>query len=51
MAGVRPAVEPHDGVEIAHEQVDELALALVSPLKADDADIGGLVHARLDSSI
>ena len=34
--GVRPAVVAADDVGVLREQVDDLALALVAPLRADD---------------
>jgi hypothetical protein len=43
MAGVRAALVPADEVRVAGEQVDDLALAFVAPLRADD-DGGG--HRR-----
>ena len=36
VAGTGPAVVAADDVRVAGEQVDDLALALVSPLRADD---------------
>ena len=39
MAGVVTALEPDDGVGAAGEPVDDLALALVAPLRADDGDV------------
>src|SRR5581483_7151509 len=36
VAGVRPAVVAADEVGVARQQVDDLALALVPPLRADD---------------
>ena len=38
VAGVVAALEAHDGVGVLGEQVDDLALALVAPLGADDHD-------------
>src|SRR5439155_27347854 len=43
VAGVRPAVVAADEVAGLREQVDDLALALVSPLRADDHGRG---HGR-----
>ena len=36
MTGVRPALVPADDVGVLGEQVDDLALAFVTPLRADD---------------
>ena len=36
VAGVVPALEPHDRRGALGQQVDDLALALVTPLGADD---------------
>ena len=42
MAGIMPALEPHDQVGAAGQPVDDLALALVAPLRADDGDVAQL---------
>ena len=39
--GVGPAVVAGDGVELRGEHVDDLALALVAPLQADDGGVAG----------
>jgi hypothetical protein len=39
MAGVVPALEPHDHVGPVRQPVDDLALALVAPLGADHRDV------------
>ena len=36
VAGVRPALVAADEVRVLREQVDDLALAFVAPLRADD---------------
>ena len=40
VAGVMPALEPHDHVGTLGEPVDDLALAFVAPLRADDCYVG-----------
>jgi hypothetical protein len=37
MPGVPAAVVSHHDVEVLGQQIDDLALALVSPVQADDA--------------
>jgi len=44
MAGVVPALKPHDDVRLGGEQIDDLSLALVAPLKTDDDDALNLVR-------
>ena len=39
MAGIVPALEAHDDVGPVGEPIDDLALALVTPLGADDGDV------------
>jgi hypothetical protein len=39
VAGVVPALEPHHALGVIGQPVDELALALVAPLGADDHDV------------
>jgi hypothetical protein len=39
MPGIGPAGEADDDVEVLGEQIDDLALALVAPLKAADTGI------------
>ena len=39
VAGIVAALEAHDHVGAAGEPVDDLALALVAPLRADDGDV------------
>src|SRR5690606_37113658 len=40
VAGIVPALETHDDVCPLRKPVDDLSLALVTPLRADDHDIG-----------
>src|SRR6185369_9245339 len=46
VAGVMPALEAHDDVGLLGEPVDDLALALVAPLRPDDHHVG---HYALSS--
>jgi hypothetical protein len=41
MAGIGPAVVSDDVVVIVGEEIDEFALAFVSPLEADDGGMSG----------
>ncbi len=38
MTGVVAALKPHDGLRLPGQQIDNLSLALVTPLGADDDD-------------
>jgi hypothetical protein len=42
MAGIGPAVVSDDVVVIVREEIDEFALAFVSPLEADDGGMSGV---------
>ena len=44
MSGVVPALEADDGGDALRQEVDDLALALVAPLRADDDQVPG--HGR-----
>ena len=46
MAGVMPALEANDGVETGTNQVDDLALTFVAPLKTDDDGVRHLPALR-----
>jgi hypothetical protein len=39
MAGVVAALKAHDDVRVVGEEIDDLALAFVTPLRPDDNDI------------
>jgi hypothetical protein len=39
MAGVMAALEPHDHIGAARQPIDDLSLAFVTPLGADDGDV------------
>ena len=38
VAGIVPALETHHGIGVVGEQIDDLALALVAPLGAENHD-------------
>ena len=40
MAGVVPALAAHDDVRVRREHVDDLALAFIAPLRADQNGVG-----------
>ncbi|MNC87362.1 hypothetical protein D3C83_30830 [compost metagenome] len=46
VAGVVPALEAHHALRAVGEPVDDLALALVAPLRADDDDVARPAQAR-----
>jgi len=46
MAGIMPALETHHDIGALRQPIDDLALAFVAPLGADDHDIG---HVRKSS--
>jgi len=46
VAGVRPAGVAHDDVCLAGQGVHDLALALVTPLRADDSDAWHVASSR-----
>src|SRR5690606_25841377 len=47
MAGVMAALEAHDDIGAFRQPVDDLALALVAPLRADDHHIGHSVFPSI----
>jgi hypothetical protein len=46
VAGVRTAVVPHDEVVTVREQIDDFALAFVTPLKTDDGRMTSAMDIR-----
>jgi hypothetical protein len=42
VAGIVAALEAHDQIGAAAQPVDDLALALIAPLAADDGDVAQL---------
>ena len=50
VAGIVAALEAHDHVGAAGEPVDDLALALVAPLRADDGDVAHDFCPALESA-
>ena len=45
MAGIVPTLEAHDDIRLARQPIDDLALALVAPLRADDHHIRHCVRS------
>jgi len=48
MTGIVAALEAHDHVRPARQPIDDLALALVAPLRANDRDVA---HALLPTTV